>query len=68
VCSEVVAVRRRDKSQLAWFRNAPHMRWLSGLGDDPTTVSAVEKLVAGQMRASAASSSGPALGRASEPS
>ena len=53
------ATRRYAKRQLTWFRKEPLVHWLPGFGDDPTIAAAAERLVAGHLRSSAASGSGP---------
>ena len=49
------ATRRYAKRQLTWFRKEPTVHWLPGFGDDAAIASAAERLVAGHLRASAAS-------------
>ena len=48
------ATRRYAKRQMTWFRKEPLVHWLPGFGDDPSVIDAAEKLVAGQVQASAA--------------
>jgi tRNA dimethylallyltransferase len=48
------ATRRYAKRQVTWFRKEPLVHWLPGFGDDPATVAAAEKFMAGQLRTGAA--------------
>jgi tRNA dimethylallyltransferase len=47
------ATRRYAKRQMTWFRKEPLVHWLPGFGDDPAVIAAAERLVTGQMQASA---------------
>jgi tRNA dimethylallyltransferase len=48
------ATRRYAKRQVTWFRKEPLVHWLPGFGDDPAIAATAERLVAGQLRSSAA--------------
>jgi len=47
------ATRRYAKRQMTWFRKEPLVHWFPGFGDDPATVTAAERLLAGQLHSEA---------------
>ena len=42
------ATRRFAKRQMTWFRKEPHVRWLTGFGDDPVVVRKAVEIIEGQ--------------------